>query len=151
VVDLDAVLADVRKDLQLQIADSNADITVDPLPTVQGDAGQLRQVFQNLLENAIEYSGDDPPAIHITAERQHDEWRISVSDDGIGIEPDQTDKIFEVFQRLHGQEEYTGAVIGLAICRRIVERHGGEIRVDSEPGAGTTFSFTLPGASDSET
>ncbi|WP_207586253.1 PAS domain S-box protein [Halomontanus rarus] len=143
-VDLDTVLEDVLDDLQMKIEESDAKITADSLPRVQGDAGQLRQVFQNLLSNAITYSGDEPPRVHVSAERDGRQWTVSVRDEGIGIDPNDADRIFEVFHRLHGREEYPGAGIGLALCQRIVERHAGEIRVDSEPGAGATFSFTLP-------
>ncbi|MCU4926341.1 PAS domain S-box protein [Halobacteria archaeon AArc-dxtr1] len=146
-IDLNAVLDDVRSDLEVKIAESGAEVTADSLPTVAGDASQLRQVFQNLLENAIEYSTDEP-RIHISAERDDERWMLSVSDDGIGIAPDDVERIFEVFERLHTREEYSGTGIGLALCQRIVERHGGEIWIDSEPGEGTTVSFTLPPAGD---
>ncbi|SDR16059.1 PAS domain S-box protein [Natronobacterium texcoconense] len=142
-VDLAAVLEDVRSDLELRIAETDAEITVESLPRVEGDASQLRQVFQNLLENALEYS-DGTPRVHVSAERHDDEWIISVRDEGIGIDPDERDRIFEVFHRLHGRDEHDGTGIGLALCERIVERHGGEIEVDSEPGEGSTFSVTLP-------
>uniref|UniRef100_A0A8A2VKH3 histidine kinase n=2 Tax=Haloterrigena alkaliphila TaxID=2816475 RepID=A0A8A2VKH3_9EURY len=147
-VDLDAVLADVRTDLQVKLEEYDADLTVENLPRVEGDASQLRQVFQNLLENALEYSGDGPPRIHVSAKTDGAEWIVSVRDDGIGLDPDQADRIFQIFERLHTNEEHAGTGIGLALCRRIVERHGGEIWVDSEPGEGTTFSFTLPALSD---
>ena len=145
-VDLDDVLDDVLNDLQMRIAESNAEITTEPLPEVRGDAGQLRQVFQNLLDNAIEYS-EERPRIQITSERRGSEWIIAVHDDGIGIEPEQQEPIFEVFERLHSRDEHDGTGIGLALCERIVERHGGDIWVESEPGEGSTFSFTLPTAS----
>ncbi|WP_222919163.1 PAS domain S-box protein [Natrinema sp. SYSU A 869] len=143
-VDLDAILADVREDLQFCIDERDAEITADDLPRVVGDASQLRQVFQNLLSNAIEYSGDEPPRIHISVERAGRNWELTVRDEGIGIEPDDQDRIFQVFQRLHSREDHAGTGIGLALCHRIVERHGGEIRVDSDPGEGAAFSFTLP-------
>ena len=145
-VELDAVLEDVREDLQMRIEETDADITTDELPRIDGDASQLRQLFQNLLQNAIEYSGDEPPQIEITAERAGCDWIVSVRDEGVGIGPDDTERIFEVFQRLHSYEEHNGTGIGLALCRRIVERHGGEIWVESTPEDGTTFSFTLPTA-----
>lgn len=148
-VELAQIVADVRTDLQLRIEDTDAKITIGELPQVYGDDGQLRHVFQNLLSNAIEYSGEGPPRVHITAERDGREWRIAIRDEGIGIDPDDTGRIFEVFQRLHSSEEYEGTGIGLALCKRIVERHGGEIRVDSEPGVGSTFSITLPAVPDS--
>ncbi|WP_343233783.1 ATP-binding protein [Natronococcus sp. A-GB7] len=100
-------------------------------------------MFQNLLSNAVAYSGDEPPRIDVGAERRDGEWVVWVGDEGIGIDPEDQERIFEIFQRLHGSEEYEGTGLGLAICERIVERHGGEIRVDSELGEGTTFSFPL--------
>ena len=145
-VDLDAVLEDVREDLQVRIEETGAEITTDGLPRVEGDEGQLRQVFQNLLDNAIEYSGDEPPRIHVAADRDGDRWEISVSDKGIGIDPDDADRVFEVFQSLHSREDHSGTGIGLALVERIVERHGGDIWVESDPSEGATFSFTLPAA-----
>ncbi|WP_440769768.1 PAS domain S-box protein [Natronorubrum sp. DTA28] len=143
-VDLDEVLEDVRHDLELQVDESGAEIeTTDSLPAVRGDRSQLRQVFQNLLANAIEYS-DDEPCVTVSAERDGRRWTVSVSDEGIGIDPDDADRVFEIFQRLHSHEEHDGTGIGLALCQRIVERHGGQIWVDSEPGEGSTFSMTLP-------
>ncbi|MGQ3411042.1 PAS domain-containing sensor histidine kinase [Natrinema sp. LN54] len=143
-VDLDAVLEDVLTDLQVMIDRQDAEITAEALPEVTGDSRQLRQLFQNLLSNAIEYSGDEPPRVHLSAEHNGRNWEISVRDEGIGIDPDDQDRVFRVFQRLHSREEYDGTGIGLALCRRIVERHGGRIWVDSEPGEGSTFSFTIP-------
>ncbi|WP_123624067.1 ATP-binding protein [Halorubrum sp. CSM-61] len=145
-VDLDDVVADVRTDLDVRIARSDADIRVGELPRVVGDEHQLRQVFQNLLTNAIAYSGDEPPRVEISAERRGSAWEISVRDEGIGIEPDQQERAFEVFQRLQSRDEADGSGIGLALCERIVQRHGGDIWVESEPGEGSTFSFTLPAA-----
>ncbi len=147
-VDLDCVLEEVRSDIRVQIAESDAEISVSPLPRVRGDSGQLRQLFQNLLSNAIKYSGDEPPRIDVSADRSRADgyWRIAVRDDGVGIDPEESERIFDVFQRLHGHDE-PGAGIGLALCQRIVERHGGEISVDSEPGEGSTFTVTLPPAS----
>ncbi|TYL38765.1 PAS domain-containing sensor histidine kinase [Natronococcus pandeyae] len=142
-VDLEVVLDDVVSDLEMRIAESNAEITAEDLPSVSGDASQLRQVFQNLLSNAIDYS-DDVPRIHVSAERRGPEWVVSVRDEGIGIEPDEQDRIFEMFKRLHSRDEHGGTGIGLALCERIVERHDGDIWVDSEPGEGSTFSVTLP-------
>ena len=149
-VELNEVLDDVLTDLQLQIEESDARIEVGSLPQVNGDEGQLRQVFQNLVTNAIEYSGDEPTQVAVSAERNGSMWCISVHDEGIGIDSDDTDRVFEVFQHLHSREESEGTGIGLALCRRIVERHGGEIWVESEPGEGSTFSFTLPQSPDHE-
>ncbi|MFC6824864.1 PAS domain-containing sensor histidine kinase [Halopelagius fulvigenes] len=143
-VELERVLADVRDDLQVRIEETDAEITAEELPRVEGDRGQLRQVFQNLLDNAVEYSGDEPPRVHVSAERNGDRWEVSVTDEGIGIAPEDADRVFEVFQSLHAPDEHSGTGIGLALSERIVERHGGEIWVDSEPGEGATFTFTLP-------
>ncbi|GAB3668129.1 PAS domain S-box protein [Halopiger thermotolerans] len=142
--DLNAVVEEVLADLQFSIEESDAEIAVEDLPQLEADASQLRQVFQNLLSNAITYSGDEPPQIRIAADRRGNEWVISVEDRGIGIDPDDQDRVFTIFDRLHSRAEYDGTGIGLALCERIVERHGGEIWVDSEPGEGSTFSFTLP-------
>ncbi|EMA30442.1 histidine kinase, partial [Halobiforma lacisalsi AJ5] len=145
-VELEDVLADVRSDLQLRLEETDADLDAEPLPRVRGDGDQLQQLFRNLIENAITYSGDEPPQVDVTAERNDDEWTVSVHDQGIGIDPAEQDRIFDLFDRLHSREAYDGTGIGLALCERIVERHGGEIRVDSEPGEGSTFSVTLPAA-----
>ncbi|WP_339106263.1 PAS domain S-box protein [Haloterrigena salinisoli] len=147
-VDLNETLEDVLADLQVQIVESGAEVMVEDLPHLEGDASQLRQLFQNLLDNAITYSGDEPPLIHVDADRRGDKWVISVEDNGIGIEPDKQERVFTVFDRLHSREEYDGTGIGLALCQRIVKRHGGEIWVESEPGEGATFSFTLPAGSE---
>ncbi|SFC07330.1 PAS domain S-box-containing protein [Halobiforma haloterrestris] len=145
-VDLEAVLEDVTTDIGVLIADSDAQLAVEPLPVVEGDASQLRQLFQNLVSNAIKYSGDEPPRIDVTATRDGDRWAVTVRDEGIGIEPDARDRIFRVFQRGdRGHDVEDGTGIGLAIARRIVDRHGGEISVESEPGEWTAVTVTLPG------
>ncbi|WP_290815513.1 ATP-binding protein [Halovivax sp.] len=149
-VDLDEVVDDVLENLQMKRAESDAEISIGSLPRVVGDESQLQQVFQNLLHNAIEYSGDGPPRVRITGERRGRTATISVADEGVGIDSAETDRVFEVFQRLHGREEHPGTGIGLALCERIVERHGGEIWVDSEVGEGSTFSFTLPAADEQD-
>lgn len=141
--DLDAVLADALTDLRVLVEERGAEITTDPLPTVHGDATQLRQLLQNLLSNAIEYS-DGAPRVHVSAAEGPSGWTVSVRDGGIGIDPDDQARVFEIFQRLHTREEHAGTGIGLALCKRIVERHGGELRVESTPGEGSTFSFTIP-------
>jgi PAS domain S-box-containing protein len=143
-VDLDNVLADVREDLWMRVEESDADVEVGPLPTVEGDGSQLRQVFQNLLNNAIEYSGDAPPRVRVSAEREGQQWVVAVHDEGIGIPEEHTDRVFEVYQRLHTHDEHDGTGIGLALSERIVERHGGDIWVESEPEEGSTFYLTLP-------
>ncbi|NGM71120.1 histidine kinase [Natronolimnobius sp. AArcel1] len=142
------VFADACENVQFQLEDSNADLSVDSLPRISGDRSQLRQLFQNLLANAVKYAGEEPPDIEVTAYKDDTEWVISVRDEGIGIAPDEQTQIFEVFDRLHSRAEYDGAGIGLALCERIVERHGGRIWVDSDVGEGSTFSFTLPAATD---
>ncbi|MDF9747626.1 sensor histidine kinase [Natrinema salsiterrestre] len=143
-VDLNAVLANVRTDLELRLEETDAALSSESLPRVRGDADQLRQLFQNVLSNALEYCGDEPPQIHIGVRRDGSDWIVSVSDEGIGIDPADEERIFEVFQRLHSHEEHAGTGIGLALCRRIVERHGGEIWHESEQGDGATFEFALP-------
>jgi light-regulated signal transduction histidine kinase (bacteriophytochrome) len=141
----EAVLAWTKMNLHLSIQESGAIVTNDPLPTVRADQAQLVQVFQNLLANAIQYRGDEPPRIHISAQDCGAEWLLGVKDNGIGIDPRYAQYVFGVFKRLHGKER-PGTGIGLAICQRIVERHGGRIWVESEPGQGATFFFTLPKA-----
>ncbi len=128
--------------LEPRIDDRDADVSHGRLPRVKGDSGQLVQLFQNLLSNAIKYS-QRRPRIRVEAEAVDDGWRFSVSDNGIGIESQYNDRIFELFRRLHGRDEYSGTGIGLSICKKIVERHGGAMWVESEPGDGSTFYFTL--------
>ena len=147
----ETVLEDVCDDLRLRIEKTDAVITTDDLPTVTADADQLAQVFRNLLSNALTYSGDRPPQVHVSAKHTGDMWRFSVADDGIGIDPEFHERIFEVFEKLHAGEEAPesrAGGIGLALCERIIERHGGEIWVESEPGDGATFYFTLRPAGD---
>jgi PAS domain S-box-containing protein len=143
--DAEAVLERTLKSLSWAVEEATAKVTHTPLPTVLADKAQLSQVFQNLIANGIKFRRDDvPPHVHISAEQEGDEWVFSVEDNGIGIAPKQTERIFRIFQRLHTQEEYPGIGIGLALCKRIVERHGGRIWVESEVGQGSTFYFTLP-------
>jgi len=130
--------------LKTAIEESSAIVTYENLPRIMGDSSQISSLFQNLIGNAIKYRKEEPPKIHITAERKGDEWLFSVNDNGIGIDPNNSDRIFVVFQRLHTREEYEGTGIGLAICKRIVERHKGNIWIASEPGKGSTFYFTIP-------
>ncbi|MBZ5497408.1 MAG: hypothetical protein LAP85_13485 [Acidobacteriia bacterium] len=138
---LSAALANLRT----SIREAGATITHDSLPTVSGDETQLTQLFQNLIGNAIKFrKANQPCEIHVGAERRRGRWVISVRDNGIGIAPDQHERVFQIFRRLHPRGEYPGTGIGLAICKRIVERHGGRIWVESQPGVGSTFHFTLP-------
>jgi PAS domain S-box-containing protein len=130
--------------LQIAIEESGASLTYETLPQVQGDPTQLVQLFQNLLSNAIKFRGPEPPCIYVGVRQEDTEWIFSVRDNGIGIDPKFADRIFVIFQRLHHRESYPGTGIGLAICKRIVQRHGGRIWVESQPGRGATFCFTLP-------
>ena len=139
-------LAVALANLELAIQESAAEITVDPLPRVLADASQLTQLFQNLVSNALIYRRDEPPRIHIGAEKKDAHWEFFVADNGIGIAAEHWERIFVIFQRLHGRGEYPGTGIGLAICKKIVERHGGRIWVDSQVGVGSTFRFLLPAA-----
>jgi light-regulated signal transduction histidine kinase (bacteriophytochrome) len=142
-VDCEALLTRVLGDLQMAVADSGAVITHDPLPTIRGDATQLYQVWQNLIGNALKFRGAAGPRVHIAARRDGTGWEFSVRDNGIGIDPKHAERIFQVFQRTHTRTEYPGTGMGLAICKKIVERHGGRIWVESQPGAGSTFYFTI--------
>ena len=141
--DLHAVLDEAIANLQAVIAENHAVITHDDLPTLKADASQLVQVFQNLIANAIKFKGCDIPRIHISVRDDAREWVIRVQDNGIGIDPQYKARLFVIFQRLHTREEYPGTGIGLAVCKRIVERHGGRIWFESELGKGTTFLFTV--------
>jgi light-regulated signal transduction histidine kinase (bacteriophytochrome) len=143
-VDSGTVLAHTLGDLQAVIAETGAEVTHDPMPTVAADATQLGQVFQNIIANALKFRSAEPPRIHISARCDGAFWTLGVADNGIGIDPQYSDRIFALFQRLHTREEYPGTGIGLAVCKKIVERHGGRIWVESQPGRGSTFSFTIP-------
>ena len=140
-VDCNEVVDSVLANLEVAIEETGAEVTAEELPTVVGDPDQLRQLFQNLVGNAIEYAGEAPPAVHVGVERRGNEWLFTVEDEGVGIPDDRTDRIFDLFM---SDEETGGTGIGLAICEKIVDRHGGSIWVDSTPGVGSTFSFTLP-------
>jgi light-regulated signal transduction histidine kinase (bacteriophytochrome) len=137
---LDIALANLR----MTIAETGAEIVHDELPGVMADPTQLSQLFQNLIGNALKFRGECPPKISVTVERLADAWKFSVCDNGIGIEPQYFERIFFVFQRLHTRREYPGTGIGLSLCKKIVERHGGQIWLESEPGQGSKFHFTLP-------
>jgi len=137
---LDRVLVNLRGAIQ----ESGAAVTHDPLPTLMGDAPQLVQLLQNLIGNAIKFRGEAPPEVHVGIVHQEGRWIFSVRDNGIGMDPHHAGRIFSIFRRLHIQRAYPGTGIGLAICKRIVERHGGHIWVESELGKGSTFYFTIP-------
>ena len=139
----DAVLDQALSNLQLRVKESGAVVIRSAMPEIVCDSVQLVQVFQNLISNAIKFRGENTPEIRINAEKSDDSWIFSVADNGLGIPRDQYERIFEIFQRLQLQDEYPGTGIGLAICRKIVERHGGRIWVESEPDKGSIFSFTI--------
>jgi signal transduction histidine kinase len=142
-VDLNRLVHDVLGGLEQSRQESGAHIEVGELPVLQGEPARLSALFQNLIANAIKFRRE-PPMIRIDAGVEGEEWHITVQDNGIGIDPEQSERVFQVFQRLHGKDEYPGTGIGLAVCKKIVERHGGRIWLESEPGVGTTFHFTLP-------
>jgi PAS domain S-box-containing protein len=142
--DCDKLVKECVKSLQTVIEESGAKVTYDSLPNVKADASQLVRVFQNLISNAVKFHGDEKPKVHISAEKKENEWVFSIRDNGIGINPKQAERIFLIFQRLHTKEEYPGTGVGLAICKRIIEHHGGRIWVESEVGRGSTFFFTIP-------
>jgi light-regulated signal transduction histidine kinase (bacteriophytochrome) len=143
-VDCNGLLEEMLSNLRIALEESRAVVTHDPLPTVMADGRQLGQLFQNLIGNAIKFRGEEPPIVHVSAERRMDEWLFSVRDNGLGVDPQYAERIFVIFQRLHNREEYPGTGIGLAICKKIVERHGGRIWVESQVDQGATFHFTLP-------
>ncbi|MFD1687649.1 ATP-binding protein, partial [Halolamina salifodinae] len=124
-VDCEAVVDRVTDDLQIQIAENDAVIVADSLPTLSGDSEQLQQLFSNLVSNGVKYNESETPRVEISAERRGDDWAFAVADNGIGIDPDRTDRIFEMFKRLHNADEYEGTGIGLSLCQEIVENHGG--------------------------
>ena len=141
------VLEDALTNLKVAVEESRATITHESLPTVMGDRGQLTQLFQNLIGNALKFRGAHPVQVKLHAERRGREWLFVLRDNGIGIEPKDFERVFLIFQRLHTRHEYPGTGMGLAICKKIVERHGGRIWVESVPGSGATFFFTLPAGS----
>ena len=142
--DLNLVMEDVMKNLQRAVEQANAKVEIAPLPVVDADPGQIAQVFQNLVGNALKFHGERPPVVRIGAEPSDNGWKFSVEDNGIGIEEQYSERIFQMFQRLHDRASYDGSGIGLPIAKKIVERHGGRIWFESVPGEGTTFYFTLP-------
>ncbi len=148
--DCNLVLSKVLQDLDLSIRENNAAISCGTLPVVIADQTQMAQLFQNLIGNAIKYHGEDQPRVEISAELKGQDWQFSITDNGIGIAQEFYDRIFVLFQRLHAKTEYTGTGIGLAVCKKIVERHRGKIWVESAPGRGSTFFFTIPASMSSE-
>ncbi len=152
VVELDDVLRHALTSLSAAIEESDAEVTVPPsLPRVRGEASLLAGVFQNLVGNALKFrSREERPRIEVTLARVGDDWQFAVTDNGIGIEPDYAERIFMIFQRLHPKDVYAGTGIGLAMCRKIIEYHGGRIWLDTDAGAGTTFRFTLPALQEDE-
>lgn len=143
-VEVSSVIREVMKNLNHSIVDSKATVVFGDLPTIPVERSQLIQLFQNLISNAIKYAGDKTPYIVISTEKSVDEWLFSVQDNGIGIDNKYTDRIFDMFARLHGRIRYSGTGMGLAICKKIVTANGGKIWMESEPGEGSIFFFTLP-------
>jgi light-regulated signal transduction histidine kinase (bacteriophytochrome) len=141
---IEKILKSALTNLQSAIDESNALITHDPLPVVRVDSRQLTQVFQNLIGNAIKFRSDRPLQIHIGAKKIENSWQFTVRDNGIGMEPQYFERIFLVFQRLHTHSEYPGTGIGLALCKKIIERHSGRIGVESLPEQGSSFYFIIP-------
>jgi len=135
---------DVLAALDVVIEETGTQVVVDDLPVLAVHARLLSTAFQNLVANAIRFRRDEQPRVHIGAERRGDEWVVSVHDNGIGMDPGQLERIFQVFQRLHGPTEFPGTGMGLAICKKVVERHRGSIWAESAPGEGSTLFFTLP-------
>jgi light-regulated signal transduction histidine kinase (bacteriophytochrome) len=144
-VDTNAAFDQALSNLRSAIEEARASVSRGPLPTVTGNAGRIGQVFQNLIGNAIKFRHPDQASkVHVSATSQGREWQFAVRDNGIGIDPKYLDRIFVIFQRLHTRAEYPGTGIGLSICKKVIERHGGRIWVESRLGAGATFHFTLP-------
>jgi signal transduction histidine kinase len=143
-VDCTPLLARIERDLGASIAEAGASVEVGELPTVTADRKQLERLFANLVSNAVKFRGPEPSCVRVSAVRDGRSWRFSVTDNGIGVEPRHAERIFNVFQRLHGPDEFAGTGIGLSVCKRIVERHGGRIWVEAAEGGGTSFLFTIP-------
>ena len=142
--DCEKVLNEALANVAVRIEETGALITREALPTVKADSHQLVQVFQNLIWNAIKFRGKNPPQIHIGCRQEANEWLFWVRDNGIGIAPEFAERVFQIFKRLHTREQYAGTGIGLAVCKRVIERHQGRIWVESQPGQGATFYFTIP-------
>ncbi len=141
--DLETVLACTLRNLQAALTEAAVEVTHEPLPTITADETQLGLLLQNLIGNAIKFRRGGRPTVHLAAHRDGPHWRVAVRDNGIGLDPQHSERIFQIFQRLHTRSEYPGTGIGLAICKKIVERHGGRIWVESTPGEGATFFFTI--------
>jgi light-regulated signal transduction histidine kinase (bacteriophytochrome) len=148
-IDCGAVLAKSLLNLHAAIAESSAIVTSDPLPTVMAEEVLLTHVFQNLISNSIKYRSEEAPRIHVSAEKYPEGWLFAVRDNGVGIDPQDFERVFGMFKRLHGKE-ISGTGIGLALCRKVIERKGGKIWVESEVGRGSTFKFTIPTRRESE-
>jgi len=149
-IDCDAVLEKVLNNLKVSIEECSAEITHNHLPVILGDMHQLIQVFQNLITNAVKFRGDKSPMIQISVQEKGDVWEFAVADNGMGFDSKHADRIFEMFQRLHGRGEIAGSGIGLAVIKKIIERHGGRIWAESAPGEGATFRFTMPRSGESD-
>lgn len=138
------IFHDASMILRAAVKETAGTLTHGELPAVMGDKAQLSQLLVNLIGNGLKYHGEEPPHVHVDAEENSEDWTISVRDNGIGIDPQFHERIFEIFRRLHTHEEYKGTGIGLAVCRRIVKKHNGRLWLTSKPGEGTTFFFTIP-------
>jgi light-regulated signal transduction histidine kinase (bacteriophytochrome) len=143
-VDFNRALEEALENLRARIEETGAEVRHTTLPVLPGEYRQVVQLFQNLVGNALKFQGVDPPRVVIGARERESDWRFAVKDNGIGIDPRFHQRIFGMFQRLHTAEEFPGTGVGLALCKRIVERHGGELWVHSAPGEGATFFFTIP-------
>jgi len=142
-VNCEHIVEQAMANLKIAIEECGASVSYDVLPTIMGDEGQLVRLFQNLISNAIKFRREEAPQVNISAQRRNNTVTFSVKDNGIGIDPQHSQSIFEIFRRLHTSEEYQGTGMGLAICKKIVERHGGHISVQSQPGQGSTFYFSV--------
>jgi two-component system, sensor histidine kinase and response regulator len=144
-IDCNLVLSEILANIQIAIAEAQATINYDSLPTITADETQLAELLQNLICNGIKFHRADIfPEVNILAKQKEDEWLFEIRDNGIGIDPEQFEYIFQMFQRLHSRQEYPGTGIGLATCKKIVEHHGGKIWVESQPDRGASFFFTIP-------
>jgi light-regulated signal transduction histidine kinase (bacteriophytochrome) len=142
--DCSFIVEEAMSNLKTAMDESNAVVTYNKLPTIMSDPQQIISLFQNLIDNAIKFRSNKAPRVRISADRKGNEWIFSIRDNGIGIDPENFEKIFVMFQRLHGSADFPGTGIGLSICKKIIERHGGRIWVESEPGKGATFFFVIP-------